>query len=95
MKMAYICLKKYINQTILCLQTNNSIFENVFHSVNYNDFLIGELNVIVNILKLYADDISFKKIMLETEINCSKIKDIINLFNSLNQWFITHFFVFI
>ena len=29
--------------------------------------------------------LSFKKITLETEIQCSKVKDIVNLFNSLNM----------
>ena len=36
-------------------------FENAFHSVNYDNFKIGKLNVIVNTLKLYAEAIFFKE----------------------------------
>ena len=63
----------------------NSVFENIFHRVKYDDFYISKLNVIANILKLHADDIFFKKIMLDTEIKCSKVKNSANLFNSLNR----------
>ena len=46
-----------------------------------------ELNVIVNVntyFKLHADEIFFfKKNMLETEKKCSKVKNIVNIFNSV------------
>ena len=62
MKMTFICFQKNtLNRPIPCLQTIKSFFENVYHSVNFDDFSVGELNVTVNILKLHTDDIFFKK----------------------------------
>ena len=53
--------KNTLSIPVLYLQINKSIFESVFHCVNYGDFKIVELNVIVNILKLHAHDSFCKK----------------------------------
>ena len=34
----YLFPKNALNRPVPCLQTNNSIFENVFPRVNYDDF---------------------------------------------------------
>ena len=34
----YLFPNNTLNRPLRCLQTNNSIFENVFHVVNYEDF---------------------------------------------------------
>ena len=87
--------KNTLNGPVSCLQTKNSIFEDVFHSVNYDDFEIGKLNIIVNIFKLHVEDILYlyKKNILKTEIK--GIKEIVNLFHSLNLLFIMHFYLLI